>query len=133
MGGRADRATWVSWLPPTRKRDHILTLAKEPWTFRENAFPDWCISGACSEPPRLQTLSPFGTLRGFSGQRLRSGKMSEKSANATSMRHQCDIKVTPKRVDSQAIGTPLRPQSYPKATPMRPQCDPNATPKPPPS
>src|ERR1035437_937402 len=42
--------------------------------------------------------------------------------------HQCDIKATSKRVDSQAIGTPLRPQSHPNATPMRPQCDPNATP-----
>ena len=36
------------------------------------------------------------------------------------MRHQCDIKATPRPVDSQGI-----------ATPMRPQCDPKATIKPP--
>src|ERR1035441_3165253 len=69
MGGRADRATWVSWLPPTRKQIHILTFAKESWTIRENGFPDWCIPGTSLEPLRLQSLSPFRTPGGFSGQR----------------------------------------------------------------
>ena len=40
---------------------------------------------------------------------------------ATSMRHQCDIKATPMRVDSQAVATPKPPSCDLKATPMRPQ------------
>jgi hypothetical protein len=40
-----------------------------------------------------------------------------KAPKATPKPHQCDIKATSKRVDSQAIGTPLRPQCDPKATP----------------
>ena len=44
---------------------------------------------------------------------------------------QCDIKATPRPVDSQLIATLKRPQSHPKATPMRLQGSPKATPKPP--
>ena len=36
------------------------------------------------------------------------------------MRHQCDIKATPRPVDSQPIATPKRLQSHPNATLMRP-------------
>src|ERR1035441_967426 len=38
------------------------------------------------------------------------------TGQATPMRLQCDIKATPKPLDSQGIGTPMRPQSHPKAT-----------------
>jgi len=44
-----------------------------------------------------------------------------KPPKATPKPLQCDIKATPKRVDSQAIGTPMRPQCDPKATPRRRQ------------
>ncbi len=41
--------------------------------------------------------------------------------------HQCDIRATPKRVGSQAIGTPKPPQCDPKAPSKPPQCVPSAT------
>src|SRR5450759_1615480 len=44
--------------------------------------------------------------------------------------HQCDIKATSKRVDSQPIGTPEPPQGHPKATPRRQQRHRQATLKP---
>jgi hypothetical protein len=55
------------------------------------------------------------------GDRARPGK-------ATPKPHQCDIRATPKRVDSQPIGTPKPPQGSAKAILKPPQCDPNATP-----
>ena len=41
---------------------------------------------------------------------------------APPMRHQCDIKATPKRVASQAVATPKPPSCDLKATLMRPSC-----------
>ena len=51
---------------------------------------------------------------------------------ATSMRHQCDIKATSMRVASQAVATPKPPPCVPHASPMRPSCVPHASPMRPP-
>ena len=42
-------------------------------------------------------------------------------AQATPKLHQCDIKATPRPIDSQPIGTPKPPPCDPNAIPMRPQ------------
>jgi hypothetical protein len=60
-----------------------------------------------------------------------SKSRKQKWARERLMRHQCDIKATSKRVDSQPIGTPLRPQSHPKATTRPPQGHHKATTRPP--
>jgi hypothetical protein len=57
-------------------------------------------------------------------------RMSAESANATSMRHQCDIKATPKPLDSQLVGTPKPPQSHSKAPTRLPQSQVHARYKP---
>jgi hypothetical protein len=44
----------------------------------------------------------------------------EVRGQATPKPHQCDIKATSKRVDSQLLATPKPPQCDPNATPMRP-------------
>jgi hypothetical protein len=61
--------------------------------------------------------------------RIKNDEMAGRAPKATLKPHQCDIKATPKRVDSQLIGTPEPPQCDSDATPMRPQCDPKATSK----
>jgi hypothetical protein len=52
--------------------------------------------------------------------------INQAGPQATPKPHQCEIKATPMRVDSQAVATLKPPQSHLKATPMRPQCDPKA-------
>ena len=54
-----------------------------------------------------------------------------KPLKATLKPHQCDIKATPMRVDSQAVGTPKPPQCDPKATLKPPQSSNKAPTKPP--
>jgi len=58
-------------------------------------------------------------------------RTGQRAPKATPKPHQCDIKATSMRVDSQAIGTPKPPQSYFNATLMRPQSYPKAPTKPP--
>jgi len=62
---------------------------------------------------------------------LSESRQFQSHPKATPKPHQCDIKATSMRVDSQAIGTPKPPQSYFNATLMRPQSHPKAPTKPP--
>jgi hypothetical protein len=62
------------------------------------------------EPLRLQSLFLFGHLEAFPASRDVWPRWARnRLMRQCPMRHQCDIKATPKRVDSQRIGTPLRP------------------------
>jgi hypothetical protein len=82
-----------------------------------------CIASFRTSSPGREGFRPgFSELRKY--QSLSPGQSHPKP-------HQCDIKATSKRVDSQAIGTPKPPQSHPKATPRLPQGYLKATLKPP--
>src|ERR1019366_9775034 len=58
---------------------------------------------------------------------LNSQSCENGGRQATPNPHQCDIKATSKRVDSQPIGTPEPPQGHPNATPKLPQGSNKAT------
>ena len=74
-------------------------------------------------------LSLLGTRPASAGPRNinRADDQATSSSNAaapqaTPKPHQCDIKATPMRVDSQAVATSKPPQCDPKATSVRPSC-----------
>ena len=73
----------------------------------------------------LRFLSRAGTPAGFTSPPQASRHRSHPKP------HQCDIKATSKRVDSQAIGTSKPPQGYLKAPTRLPQGSHKAPPKPP--
>ena len=78
-------------------------------------------------------LSLLGTRPASAGPRNinRADDQATSSSNAaapqaTPKPHQCDIKATPMRVDSQAVATSKPPQSHLSASLMRPSCVPHA-------
>ena len=79
--------------------------------------------------PRGVTGCTRETRRTFAGhtpEPHRTSRIGPRAGQATPKPHQCDIKATSKRVDSQGVGTPKPPQSHPN-TLRPPQCDPKAT------
>jgi len=67
--------------------------------------------GASPEPGRTLTVTSPDPRRCLA--------VDNFGGRATPKPHQCDIKATLRRTDSQAIGTPRPPASHPEATPKR--------------
>jgi hypothetical protein len=77
----------------------------------------------CPGPAPDRAMNAEGRMENADPPSLRYGTASghrfwarAKPPKATSMRHQCDIKATSMRVESQAVGTPKPPQCDPQAT-----------------